>query len=154
MRYPHGRSYYGRSCDVADLNDDIIDLSVEYLSRTRSPFTSAAVWHIGGAVARVDDDATAFHSRAPGYTFNIVGFTEARAGFDEERHWVKGFSSDLRPWGQGVYVNFLGNEGEARIRATYGEAKFLRLQALKQRLDPDNFFWANQNIRPERHVDG
>lgn len=146
--YPRGRWYYSSSCDVADLNEDIIEVAVAYLSRARSPFTSAAIWHTGGAVARVDEDGTAFHSRSPGYTFNIVASTETQTGFHDERRWVSGFSSALQPWRQGVYVNFLGNEGEARVRATYGKLKYSRLQALKARLDPGNFFWANQNISP------
>ena len=56
--------------------------------------------------------------------------------------------SALKPWHTTVYVNFLGEEGEERIRAAYGEEKYNRLKALKRKYDPDNFFRINQNISP------
>src|SRR5438477_60312 len=69
-------------------------------------------------------------------------------GFDEEREWVRSFWSALEPWHQTVYVNFLENEGEDRIRLAYGADKYDRLKSLKRRYDPDNFFRINQNIPP------
>jgi FAD/FMN-containing dehydrogenase len=61
---------------------------------------------------------------------------------------VRSFWSALEPWHQTVYVNFLENEGEERIRTAYGAKKFDRLRALKQKYDPENFFRINQNIPP------
>ena len=61
---------------------------------------------------------------------------------------MRDFWSALEPWHQGVYVNFLGDEGADRVRDSYGEEKYARLQALKTQLDPDNFFRINQNIPP------
>ena len=87
-RFPHGRWYYMRACDVAELTDDVIDITVEHSMRIRSPLTTFPIWQMGGAVARVDDDETAFNGRGAGHTFNITGSTETAAGFDEEREWV------------------------------------------------------------------
>ncbi len=146
--FPPGRWYYFKSCDVAELSDDVIDLTVEHSLRIRSPLTSFPIWQTGGAVARVGEDETAFNGRRAGFTYNIGACTETGDGFEEERDWVRSFWSALEPWHQGVYVNFLGDEGADRIHESYGAAKFARLQALKTRLDPDNFFRINQNIPP------
>jgi FAD/FMN-containing dehydrogenase len=143
-----GRWYYFKSCDVAELSDEIIDITVERSLQITSPLTSFPIWQQGGAVARVDDDATAYNGRGAGFTYNIGGATETSEGFDEEREWVRSFWSALEPWHQGVYVNFLGDEGADRVRQSYGPAKYDRLQALKRKYDPDNFFRLNQNIPP------
>jgi FAD/FMN-containing dehydrogenase len=96
----------------------------------------------------VDNDQTAFNGRTAGFTYNIGGCTLTSAGFEEERAWVRDFWSALEPWHQGVYVNFLGDEGTGRVRQSYGAEKYDKLQALKQKYDPDNFFRINQNILP------
>jgi Berberine and berberine like len=96
----------------------------------------------------VDEQETAFHGRGAGYSFNITGATESADGFEEEREWVRGFWSALEPHHTSVYVNFLMDEGEERIRQAYGPEKYDRLKALKRRYDPDNFFRLNQNVAP------
>jgi FAD/FMN-containing dehydrogenase len=146
--FPHGRWYYIRSCDVAQLTDEVIDITVDYALRINSPFTALTLWQLGGAVARVGEDETAFGGRSAGHTYNIAGITETEEGFDEERQWARDFWSALEPYHTSVYVNFLMEEGEERIRQAYGAKKYDRLKALKQRYDPDNLFRLNQNIRP------
>jgi berberine-like enzyme len=103
---------------------------------------------MGGAVARVGEEDTAFGGRTAGFTYNIGGSTETSEGFAEERDWVRSLWSALEPWHEGVYVNFLGDEGQDRVRQSYGPEKYDRLRALKQKYDPDNFFRINQNIPP------
>jgi hypothetical protein len=147
--FPHGRWYYMRSCDVAELTDEVIDITVEHSMRIRSPLTSFPIWQLGGAIREVDDDDTAFGGRGVGHTFNITAATEDEAGFDEEREWVRGFWSALEPFHESVYVNFLMEEGQDRVREAYGPAKYERLRALKREYDPDNLFRLNQNIPPE-----
>ena len=147
--FPHGRWYYMRACDVKELTDDVIDTTVEHSMQIRSPFTAFPIWQMGGAVSRVADDATAFTSRGAGYTFNITAMTEGPDGFDEEREWSRDFWSALAPHHMGVYVNFLMEEGEERIREAYGAAKYDRLKALKRKYDPENLFRLNQNVRPD-----
>jgi FAD/FMN-containing dehydrogenase len=147
--FPHGRWYYMRACDVAELSDDVIDLTVDHSMRIRSPLTAFPIWQMGGAVGRVGDDETAFGGRGAGHTFNITSSTEAAEGFDEEREWARAFWSALEPHHTSVYVNFLMDEGEERVREAYGTEKYDRLKQLKRRYDPDNFFRLNQNIPPD-----
>lgn len=147
--FKHGWWYYMRSCDVAELNDDIIDTTVEHALQIRSPLTAFPIWQLGGAVARADESDSAFNGRNAGFTFNITAATADAEGFDGERQWVRDFWSALEPHHTSVYVNFLMEEGEERIRQAYGAEKYDRLKALKRHYDPDNFFRLNQNIPPD-----
>jgi len=146
-----GRWYYFRAFDVPALTDEMIDITVEHSLRIKSPLTSFPIWQMGGAVSRVAEDATAFGGRDAAFTYNIGAATENAEGFDEEREWVRNLWSALAEYHTSVYVNFLSGEeeGEERIRAAYGPAKYDRLKALKRKWDPDNFFRINQNISPD-----
>ena len=79
---------------------------------------------------------------------NVVGITQTGEGFDAEREWARGLWSALEPYHQNVYVNFLMEEGEERVRQAYGREKYDRLKALKRKYDPENFFRLNQNVSP------
>jgi FAD/FMN-containing dehydrogenase len=147
--FRHGCWYYVRSCDVASLTDEVIDVVVEHGSRIESPISSLALWQMGGAVARVPESATAFNGRNAGHTFNINGNSETAEGFEAERQWARDYWSALAPHHTSVYVNFLMEEGEERVRQAYGAEKYDRLKALKRAYDPTNFFRLNQNIRPD-----
>ncbi|MGY1604392.1 FAD-binding oxidoreductase [Geodermatophilus sp. SYSU D00815] len=146
--FRHGCWYYVRSCDVAALTDEVIDVVVEHGRRISSPLSSIALWQKGGAVARVPEEATAFSGRGAGFTFNINGNTPTADGFEEQRRWARDYWSALARFHTGVYVNFLMEEGDGRVRQAYGEAKYRRLTALKQAYDPTNVFRLNQNIPP------
>lgn len=146
--FPHGRWYYFKSCDVDRLTDPVVDLTAEWAARIASPLTAFPIYHLGGAIARVGEDETAYSGRASGHMYNINGTTADIAGFEEEREWVRGFWSALSPHQAGVYVNFLMNEGDERIRQAYGPEKYRRLRELKRTYDPGNLFRLNQNIPP------
>src|SRR3954447_6812188 len=148
LSFRHGCWYYVRSCDVAELPDAVIDIVAEHGRRMASPLSSVALWQMGGAVARVADDDTAFGGRSSGFTFNINGNTATADGFEEQRQWARDYWADLAPFHAGVYVNFLMEEGGTRVRQAYGDAKHQRLGALKRKYDPANFFRLNQNISP------
>lgn len=147
--FRHGWWYYFRTCDVAELNDDVIDIVCEYGMRIASPITSIALWQMGGAVGRVGENETAFNGRKAGFTFNINGNSETGDGFDAEREWARSYWSALAPYHTSVYVNFLHDEGEERVREAYGAEKYERLKVLKRKYDPGNIFRFNQNIRPD-----
>jgi FAD/FMN-containing dehydrogenase len=146
--FPYYRWYYFRPVSVPELTDEVIDITVEHSLHIQSPFNSFPIWQMGGAVARVGEDETAFGGRNVGFTYNIGGCTEGPEGFEDEREWVRNFWSALAPYRTGTYVNFLEDVGQDRIRETYGPKKYARLQQLKRRYDPDNFFHINQNIPP------
>jgi FAD/FMN-containing dehydrogenase len=146
--FPKGRWYYFRSCDVDALTDEVIDITADHALRMRSPLNAFPIFHLGGAITRVPDDTTAFSGRGAGHTFNINATTESSDGFAEEREWSRNFWSALEPYHTSVYVNFLMEEGEERIRQAYGADRYDRLKALKRKYDPDNFFRLNQNIPP------
>jgi FAD/FMN-containing dehydrogenase len=143
-----GRWYHLRSCDIPELTDDVVEILAAGARRIHSPLSSFALFNLGGAIARVAQDDTAFSGRTAGYTVNINGCTETTSGFNQEQEWVRGLWAELEPYHTSVYVNFLMDEGKDRIRSAYGPGKYARLKALKRRYDPDNFFRLNQNIPP------
>jgi FAD/FMN-containing dehydrogenase len=146
--FPKGWWYYFRSCDLAELTDEVIDIIADRALRMTSPQTAFPIFHLGGAISRVGEDATAFNGRSAGHTLNVNATTETSEGFDEEREWSRGLWSALEPYHTSVYVNFLMEEGEERVRQAYGAEKYDRLKALKRSYDPDNVFRLNQNIPP------
>jgi Berberine and berberine like len=111
--------------------------------------TVFSIFHLGGAVARVGEDETAFGARDAGHTVNVIGITTTGDGFEQEREWARGLWTALEPHHQNVYVNFLMEEGEDRIREAYGASKYDRLKTLKRKYDASNFFRLNQNIPPD-----
>jgi FAD/FMN-containing dehydrogenase len=147
--FPHGWSYYIRSCNLAELNDEVIDTFADHGRRIASPVSVFSVFHLGGAVTRVGEEESAFTGRDAGHVVNVIGITTSSEGFDAERAWARGLWSALEPHHQNVNVNFLMEEGEDRVRAAYGAEKHDRLKALKRKWDPANVFRLNQNIRPD-----
>jgi hypothetical protein len=144
--FPHDWWYYIRSCNLAELTDEVIDILVDHGLRIASPVSVFSIFHLGGAVARVGEDETAFGARNAGHIVNVIGITRTDEGFEQEREWARGLWTALEPHHQNVYVNFLMEEGEDRIREAYGATKYDRLKALKRKYDPENFFRLNQNI--------
>ncbi|MGH9660400.1 MAG: BBE domain-containing protein, partial [Bryobacteraceae bacterium] len=114
-----------------------------------TPESYAAVFHMGGAVGREDPDGSAFEDRRATHAMTIDGVWSEPAASAACIAWVRGFWEAVRPHSTGrVYMNFLGDEGEDRVRAAYGTTKYERLRALKRKYDPTNFFRMNQNIVP------
>ncbi len=146
--FPHGWWYYFRSADLAELTDEVIDIVAANARKMKSRLTAFPIFQLGGAISRVGEDETPFNGRQAGHTININATTESAQGFDGERDWARNFWSELQPYHTSVYVNFLLDEGEERIRQAYGPARYDRLKALKRTYDPDNFFRLNQNIAP------
>jgi len=146
--FPSGWWYYFRSADLAELSDDVIDIVAANALKMKSRLTAFPIFQLGGAIARVSENDTPYNGRKAGHTININATTESAEGFDEEREWSRNFWSELQPYHTSVYVNFLLDEGEDRIRQAYGAPRYDRLKELKRRYDPDNFFRLNQNIPP------
>lgn len=146
---PHGWHYYWKSVDLPPLSDQVIAAVVEHSRRITSPLSYTVIFHLGGAVARVPEAATAYAHRAAAHAVNINAVWRPDDG-EATRHiaWAQAFVDALAPAQIGAYVNFLGDEGQDRVRAAYGPGTYARLAALKRRWDPDNVFRSNQNIPP------
>ena len=132
---------------------DQIDRSVAemILDRLQSSSASMAVAQLrvlGGAMARVPVDATAFAHRKSRIMVNIAALYEKPEDKETHEVWVADFAAALKQSDNGAYVNFLGDEGEERIRAAYPGSTWDRLAAVKARYDPSNLFRLNQNIVP------
>ena len=145
---PFGQRVYLRSEHLRTLSDAAIDTIVAHAAGATSPLSFVAVYPLGGAVGRVGEHATAFGHR--GTPFDIVIFSIWTDAREDDRHlqWGRAFGAAMRPFSRGVYVNELGVEGQARVRAAYNPQSYARLVALKNAYDPTNLFRLNQNISP------
>jgi FAD/FMN-containing dehydrogenase len=147
---PHGWHRYWKSVEVPPLTDAAIDTLVEHAPPPASPKSYCIVFQLGGALARVGEDETAFSQRDAAYNVNINAvWTEEDP--DAERHvaWARDFFDAMQLHAGGrVYLNFLGEEGGNRVRQAYGARNYERLVELKRTYDPTNFFRLNQNIEP------
>jgi FAD/FMN-containing dehydrogenase len=99
-------------------------------------------------MARVPSHATAFAHRKRRLMVNVAALVNDAAELRAHDGWVDDFAKDLQRGPVGAYVNFLGNEGDERVRSAYPGGAYERLAAIKGRYDPTNLFRLNQNIRP------
>lgn len=120
---------------------------LDYLQRSDALMRVAQLRVLGGAVARVPVEATAFAHRQRRIMTNVATFYQGPQERQEREAWVAAFAEALRQGDTAAYVNFLGDEGPARTRDAYPGAAWERLVAIKRRYDPENLFRLNQNIR-------
>jgi FAD/FMN-containing dehydrogenase len=120
----------------------------KHLRSATAQVAVAQIRVLGGAMARVPADATAFAHRSRRIMANIAAiYADADQGAAQQA-WVNEFAAALGQGGAGAYVNFLGNEGQARVREAYPGVTWERLAAIKARYDPTNLFRLNQNVPP------
>lgn len=157
MRYPEvyppdDESYHPiattRTLFIDRIDRDTAEMIVERLEASNAPMRVAQLRVLGGAMARVRVDATAFAHRRSKIMVNVAAVFERVADAAVHSPWVEGFAAPLRQEDGGAYVNFLANEGAARVRAAYPGRTWDRLAAIKARYDPTNLFRLNQNIPP------
>ncbi len=146
---PPGRHSYWKSGYLTELTDDAIAAAAGVAATVPSPFSLAEIVLWGGAVARVGADDTAFGQRDGRFLYNAISFWEDPAETERNVAWARSFHEALQPYAtEGVYVNFLSEEGDQRIVEAYGTDKYERLARIKAQYDPDNLFRLNQNIVP------
>jgi FAD/FMN-containing dehydrogenase len=144
-----GLQNYWKSETLGPLTDDAIATLVAKGATMPSPMTHIDIHHMGGAVRRLGADATAFNQRDARFIVNIVGTWPDPWENAAQIEWTRGVWEALRPFSTGgAYLNFLGDEGEDRVHAAYGEQKYRLLADLKKKYDPTNLFCFNQNIKP------
>jgi hypothetical protein len=119
----------------------------DYLAKSEATMRVAQIRALGGAMAAVPDDATAFAHRSKAMLINIAAFYKGADERRARRKWVTEFWNALDPRDNGAYVGFLTDDGEARIRSAYPGKTWDRLARIKKKYDPTNLFRLNQNIR-------
>jgi hypothetical protein len=132
--------------DAADLHT--AEVIVDHLQASTAPLAVAQLRVLGGVMARVPAEATAFAHRGRRIMVAIGAVYEQAGEGAVHKAWITSFAAALRQGDPGVYVNFLSDEGEARVREAYPGTTWDRLVAIKQRYDPTNLFRLNQNIPP------
>jgi hypothetical protein len=147
---PHGRHYYWKSHRFPRLSADVLGVLMERMDAMTSPFCQINGWAMGGAVSRVDPDATAVGEREVGFDVSLIAaWSPSDPEGERHRQWVRDGWAALEPHSSGVYANFISDEGAAGVEAAYGR-RLTRLEVLKDRYDPDNVFRHNANVRPSR----
>jgi FAD/FMN-containing dehydrogenase len=121
---------------------------VEQLAASSAPMRVTQLRTLGGAMARVPNDATAFAHRERRMMINVAALYNDPADVPAHQAWVDGLASALQRGPVGAYVNFLGDEGETRVHDAYPDATWERLADVKRRYDPTNLFRGNQNVPP------
>jgi hypothetical protein len=138
----------GKTMFVDRIDLDVARLIVDRLNASDASMRVAQLRVLGGAMARVPADATAFAHRASRIMVNIAAFYEGPDDYPVRLAWVTDFAAALKQDDEGAYVNFVADEGEAGVHAAYPGSTWDRLVAIKARHDPANLFHLNQNIPP------
>jgi len=146
--YPAGLQWYWRSDFFREISDEAIDVHCKYGALLPTGHSTMHLYPVDGAAARVDSTATAFAYRDGGWSSVIVGVDPDPANNQAITKWTRDYWDELHPMSAGsAYVNFLMEEGEDRVRASYGP-NYERLAGIKAHYDPQNVLRVNQNIRP------
>ncbi len=155
MYMPEEEDYHplgvSRTMFVDRVDETLAGTMVERLQASTATMSAVQLRVLGGAMARVRNDATAFAHRGRRIMANVAAIYERPEEESTHTAWVNGLHGEIRGDGAGAYVNFLNEEGEDRVREAYPGDTWDRLQAVKVRYDPDNLFHRNQNIPPVHH---
>ncbi len=146
--YPPGMQWYWRAHYIKELTDESIDENIEFGSKIPTMHSTTHFYPIDGAVHEVSNNETAWANRDARWAQVIVGVDPDPAKADKVTNWCKDYFDALTPYAMGgAYVNFMMEEGQARIKSSYKD-NYDRLVEIKTKYDPDNFFHINQNIKP------
>jgi UDP-N-acetylenolpyruvoylglucosamine reductase len=145
---PPGLQWYWRADFFNELGSEVRNLHFEYGSKIPTVLSQMHLYPVSGAAGRVAKDATAWAYRDAKYAGVIVGVDPDPANADKITGWCKEYWNALHPYSSGgAYLNFIMNEGQERIKASY-KHNYDRLTKIKSKYDPTNFFRINQNILP------
>ena len=146
---PPGHRNYWTADYHDEFPDEAVDIFVKYGFDRPSPLSQQLLMPWGGAVASLGDDATPLANRSVQWVTHPFAVWEDHRDDDANIDWARGFRRDIASYANGgTYLNFIGNEGQERVRAAYGDATYERLARLKAEWDPGNTFRGNQNIEP------
>jgi FAD/FMN-containing dehydrogenase len=145
---PPGLQWYWRGDFVTELSDEAIAQHVKYGSQLPTQLSTMHLYPIDGAANRVDKNDTAFSFREAKWSMVMAGIDPDPINAEKIGTWAMEYWRALHPYScGGAYVNFMMEEGQERIRATYRD-NYDRLVAIKTKYDPTNLFRVNQNIKP------
>ncbi|MEJ5964402.1 FAD-binding oxidoreductase [Pedobacter immunditicola] len=151
--YVPGMQWYWRAHFVKELSDAAIKEHIKFGETLPTMFSTMHLYPINGVASRVSDSATAWAHRDALWAMVIVGVDPDPANKDQITTWAKTYWDALKPYSDsGGYVNFMMDEGEERIKASYGK-NYDRLAEIKRKYDPDNLFRVNQNIKPVQKME-
>lgn len=146
---PAGLQWYWKGDFVREISDDAIALHLEHAARVPTPLSTMHLYPVDGAAHQIDRRATAFSYREANWSAVYAGIDPDPANAERIASWAREYWQALHPHSAGgAYVNFLMDEGEERVFATYRD-NYARLASVKRTYDPNNLFRVNQNIQPE-----
>ncbi len=146
--YPPGLQWYWRADFVKELSDEAIEEHIRFGETLPSMHSTMHMYPINGAASRVSNSETAWSNREATWAMVMVGVDPDPANKEKITSWTKQYWEAVHPYStRGAYVNFMMDEGEDRIKATYGD-KYEKLVKIKNKYDPGNLFRVNQNIKP------
>jgi FAD/FMN-containing dehydrogenase len=146
---PHPVAFAARNLFADGLDLRAAEAIVEQLEAATAAMAATQIRVLGGAAARVPVDATAYAHRQRRLMVNVAAIFEDPEEAAVHERWADGLASALRDGDTAAYVNFLGDEGEARVHDAYPAPTWERLAEIKRRYDPENLFRANHNIPPD-----
>jgi FAD/FMN-containing dehydrogenase len=148
---PPGLHNYWSADYHEEFPNEALEVFMKYGFERKSPHAQQILLPWGGAVAQVAEDATPLTQRSVPWITHPFALWEDPADTEENIAWARGFRRDIARYATGgIYLNFIGDEGEDRVRAAFGDEKYDRLAAIKAEWDPQNVFRGNQNIKPAR----
>ena len=148
--YPSGLQWYWKADFMKELSDEAIALHAEHGAKLPTLLSTMHMYPVDGAAGRVKNDATAWAYRDAKWSSVIVGVDPDPAKKETITNWAREYWTALHPHSAGgAYVNFMMDEGEERVKATYGK-NYARLTKIKKKYDPNNVFRVNQNIKPAK----
>jgi len=146
--YPAGEQWYWKSDFVNEIPDAAVDLHIRFAEQLPTWKSTMHLYPIDGVAGRVPRDATAWNYRDAHWGMVIIGVSPDPADSDRMTAWAREYWSALHPYSVGgAYVNMMMEEGQDRVRASYGD-HYDQLARIKAKYDPDNLFQVNQNIKP------
>ena len=147
--YPSGLQWYWRADFIKEIPDEAVAQHVKFGNELPTPHSTMHLYPINGAAHEVGKDETPWAYRDANWSQVIVGVDPDPANNDKITAWTKGYYDAVHPYSAGgAYVNFMMDEGEERVKASYKD-NYERLVKVKNKYDPNNFFRVNQNIKPE-----
>ena len=146
---PPGLNWYWKADFINELNDAAIDVHLKYGAEMPTPLSTMHLYPINGVASRPGNNDTPWNYRNATWAMVIAGIDPDPANNGRISKWAKDYWEALHPYSAGgAYVNFMMDEGEDRVKATYGD-NYERLAAIKTKYDPNNLFRVNQNIKPK-----